>query len=187
MKLNDLRPDKGSTKNRRRVGRGISAGKGKTAGRGTKGQGARSGGGKPPYFEGGQLPLVRRLPFKRGFTNIFRINYQEVNVRDLQEKSTLTGEASQRFEDGTVVTPEVLEAEGLIRDALKPVKILGDGELSTNLTVHAHGFTKSAQEKIEDAGGSVEKLELLLTGAAATVKKPKKEVLERLRAERENK
>ncbi len=186
MKLSDLRPDKGAKKNRRRVGRGISAGQGKTAGRGTKGQGARSGGIKPPYFEGGQLPLVRRLPFKRGFTNPFRIVYQEVNVRDLQEKSNLAGETARRFDNGTVVTPEVMEQEGLIRDALKPVKILGDGELSTKLTVHAHGFTRSAQEKIENAGGSVEKLELLLTGAAATVKKPKKEVLERLRAEREN-
>ena len=80
MKLHDLRPDPGATRKRRRVGRGIAAGQGKTAGRGTKGQGARAGGGKGPYFEGGQLPLVRRLPFKRGFTNIFRIEYQEVNV-----------------------------------------------------------------------------------------------------------
>ena len=103
MKLHDLRPDKGSKKRRTRVGRGISAGKGKTAGRGTKGQGARRGGGKGPYFEGGQLPLVRRLPFKRGFTNIFRIEYQEVNIDALQE----------RFSDGDTVSPETLVEKGL--------------------------------------------------------------------------
>ena len=85
MKLHDLKPDEGSTRRRKRVGRGISAGKGKTAGRGTKGQGARSGGGKGPYFEGGQLPLVRRLPFRRGFTNIWRVNYKPINVGRLQE------------------------------------------------------------------------------------------------------
>lgn len=186
MKLKDLRPDEGSTRKRNRVGRGIAAGQGKTAGRGTKGQGARSGGGKGQYFEGGQLPLVRRLPFKRGFTNPFRIQYQEVNIRDLATKSALDGEETARFEDGTVVTPEVLEAEGLIRDADKPVVILGDGELNVKLTVHAHRFTKSAQEKIEAAGGAVEKLELLLVGAKATVKKPTKAEIEQLRAARDN-
>jgi large subunit ribosomal protein L15 len=174
MKLNDLRPDKGSTRKRHRVGRGIAAGQGKTAGRGTKGQGARSGGGKPPYFEGGQLPLVRRLPFKRGFTNLFRIEYQEVNVDQLED----------RFAAGDTVTPATLEASGLIRDKLQPVKILGRGEITQKLTVKAHRFTKSAQAKIEAAGGSVETLELLQTGSAATVKKPKKDVVEALYAEK---
>jgi large subunit ribosomal protein L15 len=137
MKLHDLRPAEGSKKKRTRVGRGISAGKGKTAGRGTKGQGARSGGGKGPYFEGGQLPLVRRLPFKRGFTNIFRIEYQEVNVDSLEE----------RFGKGDTVTPETLAEKGLIRDADKPVAVLGRGDLSKKLTIHAHRFTKSAAAK----------------------------------------
>ena len=98
MKLHELKPDPGSKKKRTRVGRGIAAGQGKTAGRGTKGQGARSGGGKGPYFEGGQLPMVRRLPFKRGFNNIFRVEYQEVNLAALSE-----------LKDGTVVTPAFLE------------------------------------------------------------------------------
>lgn len=173
MKLNNLRPDKGSVKKSSRVGRGISAGQGRTSGRGTKGQGARSGGGKGQYFEGGQLPLVRRLPFKRGFTNLFRIEYQEVNVDLLEEM----------FENGANVTPEALEAVGLIRDALKPIAVLGRGDLSKKLTVQAHRFTGSAQEKIEKAGGTVTKLELLLTGAAATIKKPKKDVVEALRAQ----
>jgi large subunit ribosomal protein L15 len=160
MKLHELQPDPGSKKKRTRVGRGISAGKGKTAGRGTKGQGARSGGKKPPYFEGGQLPLVRRLPFKRGFNNIFRIEYQEVNVGRLEEL----------FEAGAAVTPQTLADAGLVRDADKPVAILGDGDLSKKLTVSAHRFTKSAAEKIGNAGGSTEKLELLVKGAQATVK-----------------
>lgn len=171
MKISDLRPDPGSRKRKTRVGRGISAGKGKTAGRGTKGMGARSGGGKGPYFEGGQLPLVRRLPFKRGFTNLFRIEYQEVNVEALQEF----------FPNGGDVTPELLEEKHLIRDGNKPVVILGNGELSAKLNVQAHRFTKSAQEKIEKAGGSVKVLELLLTGAKATIKLPRKEVIEALR------
>jgi large subunit ribosomal protein L15 len=159
MKLHDLQPAPGSKKKRTRVGRGISAGKGKTAGRGTKGQGARSGGVKPPYFEGGQLPLVRRLPFKRGFNNIFRIKYQEVNVQDLQV-----------FDAGTTVTPALLAERGLIRDGAKPVVILGNGDLGKKLTVQAHRFTKSATEKIGTAGGSTEPLELKLKGALATVK-----------------
>ncbi len=174
MKLNDLRPDKGATKKRKRVGRGIAAGQGKTAGRGTKGQGARSGGGKGPFFEGGQLPLVRRLPFKRGFTNIFRIDYQEVNVDQLEG----------RFAKKTAVTPESLAAMGLIRDAAAPVKILGRGEIKTPLTVQAHGFTGSARAKIEAAGGSVEQLALEFTGARATVKKLRREQIENLRTNR---
>ena len=176
MKLEDLKPTPGSRKKKTRVGRGISAGKGKTAGRGTKGQGARSGGGKGPYFEGGQLPLVRRLPFKRGFTNIFRINYQEVNVDFLDQRFS-------EMEDGAAITPAVMADAGLIRDAHKPVKILGRGEISKKLTVHAHGFTKSAEAKIKEAGGSTETLKLKVTGARATVKLMRKEDLEKLEAE----
>ena len=175
MKLNDLKPAKGSVRKKKRMGIGIAAGQGKTAGRGTKGQGARRGGGKGPYFEGGQLPLVRRLPFKRGFTNLFRIEYQEVNVDMLEE----------RFAAGDSVTPATLAEKGLVRDEHKPVKILGRGELSKKLDVSAHNYTKSAQEKIEKAGGSIATIQLLLTGAAATVKKPQKSVIEALRAERD--
>jgi len=170
MKLHDLQPAKGSKKKRTRVGRGISAGKGKTAGRGTKGQGSRSGGVKPPYFEGGQLPLVRRLPFKRGFNNIFRINYQEVNVGRLEEL----------FDAGTDVTPEALAEVGLIRDAAKPIAVLGDGDLTKTLTVTAHRFSKSAVEKIATAGGSTTKLELKVKGALATVKLLPKDQLAKL-------
>jgi large subunit ribosomal protein L15 len=149
MKLNDLRPDPGSRKKRKRVGRGISAGQGKTAGRGTKGQGARSGGGKGPYFEGGQLPLARRLPFKRGFTNIRRVEYRPVNLRDLSE-----------LDAGTVLDPEIMAAVGLLKKASDPVVILGDGDVSVPLTIKAHRFSKSAQEKIEAAGGTIEVLPL---------------------------
>lgn len=161
MKLHDLKPDPGSRKKRTRVGRGISAGKGKTAGRGTKGQNARPGGTKAPYFEGGQLPLVRRLPFKRGFTNLFRIEYQEVNVASLAEA----------FKSGATVTPDTLAQAGLIKEADQPVVILGDGELSAKLQVSAHRFTKSAREKIEAAGGSVDHIALAVRGARATIKK----------------
>jgi large subunit ribosomal protein L15 len=175
MKLHDLRPDKGATKKRKRVGRGISAGQGKTAGRGTKGQGARRGGGKGPYFEGGQLPLVRRLPFKRGFNNIFRIEYQEVNVDDL----------GRIFSGGDTVTPDSLAEKGLIKKAGEPVVILGRGELNIKLAVQAHRFSKSAQEQIEKAGGSIEKLDLLLKGPLATVKKLRKEQIAQIRAQRE--
>ncbi len=174
MKLHDLRPDKGAKKERKRVGRGISAGQGKTSGRGTKGQGARSGGGKGAYFEGGQLPLVRRLPFKRGFTNIFRVEYQEVNLDDV----------ARVFQKGDEVTPESLAAKGLVRKADQPVVILGRGELDAALTFKAHRFSGSAREKIEQAGGSIEELEVFLTGALATVKKLRKEQLEELRARR---
>jgi large subunit ribosomal protein L15 len=160
MKLHDLQPDKGSKTKKTRVGRGISAGKGKTAGRGTKGAGARgSSARKGAYFEGGQLPLVRRLPFKRGFNNIFRTQYQEVNVSQLQDIAA-----------GTTVTPALLAEKGLIRDGEKPVVVLGSGELSTKLTVQAHRFSKSAAQKIADAGGSTETLTLKVTGARITVK-----------------
>jgi large subunit ribosomal protein L15 len=174
MKLHDLRPDEGAKKNRKRVGRGISAGQGKTSGRGTKGQGARSGGGKGAYFEGGQLPLVRRLPFKRGFTNIFRVEYQEVNLDDL----------TRVFGKGDEATPESMAAKGLIRKGDQPVVILGRGEIEVALTVKAHRFSGSAREKIEKAGGSVQELEVFLTGPFATVKKLRKEQLEELRARR---
>lgn len=175
MRLHDLKPDPGSKRRRKRVGRGIATGKGKTAGRGMKGQGARSGGGKGPYFEGGQLPLVRRLPFKRGFTNIFAIHYQEVNVDMLDA----------RFEDGAVVNGASLQAVGLVRKADAPIKVLGRGELSKKLDVHANKFTKSAADKIAGAGGSVNRLPLLVTGARATVKKMRKADLQRLRAKSE--
>jgi large subunit ribosomal protein L15 len=173
MKLHDLRPNPGKNKKRKRVGRGISAGQGKTAGRGTKGQGARSGGGKGAYFEGGQLPLVRRLPFKRGFTNIFRIEYQEVNVELLNANMAA----------GTEVTPEVMFDHGLIRDPEKPVVVLGRGDLGKKLTVKAHRFTTSAAEKITGAGGSTEVLPLLVTGARATVKKMRRADLAKLRSQ----
>ena len=170
MKLHDLKPDPGSKRRRKRVGRGIAAGQGKTAGRGHKGQGARSGGGKGPYFEGGQLPLVRRLPFKRGFTNIFAIHYQEVNVDMLQD----------RFEDGAVVNGASLLAVGLVRKADEPIKVLGRGDLSKKLEVHANKFSKSAIQKIEQAGGSVQAHALKVTGARATVKRLRKADMERL-------
>ena len=170
MNLNDLKPDPGSTRKRKRVGRGIATGKGKTAGRGHKGQGARSGGGKGPYFEGGQLPLVRRLPFKRGFTNIFAIHFQEVNVDSLED----------RFEAGAVVDGAALVEAGLARDADKPIKVLGRGELGKSLEVHATKFSKSAAQKIEAAGGSVVIHPLKLKGARATVKKLRKVDMERL-------
>ena len=177
MKLHDLRPADGSTKKRKRIGRGISAGQGKTSGRGTKGQHARSGGVKGPYFEGGQLPLVRRLPFKRGFTNIFRVEYQELNVEDL----------GLVFAAGDIVTPETLAERNLIKKADEPVVILGRGDLTVKLTVKAHRFSQSAQDKIEGAGGSIELLPLLLTGSRATVKKLRKEQIAKLHSQGETK
>ncbi|MDX1664268.1 MAG: 50S ribosomal protein L15 [Candidatus Promineifilaceae bacterium] len=149
MKLNDLRPDRGSRKERKRVGRGTGSGRGKTAGRGTKGQNARSGGGVAPYFEGGQLPLARRLPYKRGFHNRNKIIYQPVNVRDLAA-----------FEEGTEVDPVVLTIVGVLKAPTEPIVVLGDGEIEVALTVRAHRFSKSAREKIERAGGKVEILPL---------------------------
>ena len=145
MKLHDLRPAPGAKKKRMRKGRGIAAGKGKTAGRGTKGQNARSGGGKGPYFEGGQLPLVRRLPYKRGFRNRSRIYYIPVNLESI---AGFEGE----------VTPETLTRAGLIKKATLPVVILGEGELDRGLTVKAHRFSASAKAKIEAAGGTVQVL-----------------------------
>ena len=147
MKLNNLRPNEGGgSKPRKRLGRGPGSGTGKTSGKGHKGQNARSGGGVRPGFEGGQMPLFRRLP-KRGFTNIFAKEIAIVNIEDLN-----------RFEDNTVVTPELLFSEGLVKKgkAKDGVKILGDGELTKSLTVKAHKFSKSAAEKIESAGGKIE-------------------------------
>ena len=151
MKLHDLRPDEGAKKKRKRVGRGIAAGQGKTAGRGTKGQGARSGGGKGVYFEGGQLPLARRLPYKRGFTNTRKIYYKTVNVGDL---------AGHDLEANSEVTPATLVSLGYLKKESDPVVILGDGELAVALNVKAHRFSGSAKEKIEGAGGSAEVIPL---------------------------
>jgi large subunit ribosomal protein L15 len=145
MKLHDLRPAAGSKKDRKRVGRGIAAGQGKTAGRGTKGQGARSGGVKGPYFEGGQLPLVRRLPFKRGFVNIWRVEYAEVNLDRLND-----------FDAGAEVSPESLVAAGVIKSAEAPVVILGRGQVDRPLTVKVHRCSATARAGIEAAGGTVE-------------------------------
>ena len=150
MKLHDLRPNPGAKKKRKRVGRGISAGQGKTAGRGTKGQNARSGGGKGVHFEGGQLPLARRLPYKRGFTNIRKVYYKAVNLKQLAEFDF----------DGLDVTPEVMAAVGLVKKETDPVVVLGDGELNVALNVKAQRFSASAKEKIEAAGGTVEVLPL---------------------------
>ena len=144
MRLHDLRPNPGTTKNRKRLGRGTASGQGKTGGRGQDGQKSRSGGGVRPGFEGGQMPLYRRLP-KRGFTNIFATRYAEVNV-----------EVLNKFEDGAEVTPELLRQNGIIKKELDGVKVLGNGELTKKLTVKANKFSKSATEKIEAAGGKVE-------------------------------
>lgn len=149
MKLNELWPAAGAHKKPTRAGRGISAGRGKTAGRGQKGQNARSGGTKRPYFEGGQLPLVRRLPGLGGFKNLWRVEYEPVNVGLLNS-----------FEPGAEVTPELMLMMGLIRSFAKPVKVLGDGVLDRALTVKAHKFSATAREKIIAAGGSVEELAL---------------------------
>ena len=145
MKLHELSSLDGSVKNRKRVGRGPGSGTGKTSGKGEKGQNARSGGGVRPGFEGGQLPLFRRLS-KRGFNNYeLRTVYSTVNVSDLN-----------RFEDGTVVDTTLLKEVGLIKKELDGVKVLGNGELTKKLTVKANAFTKSAQEKIETIGGKTE-------------------------------
>ncbi len=147
MKLHDLKPKIGAKKRGKRVGRGISAGQGKTAGRGMKGYGARAGSGGKLYHMGGNLPLFRRLPFKRGFTNINRVAWYEVNLERLQA-----------FKAGEEVTPIRLVEEGILRDLKKPVVILGRGEISAALKVSAHRVTRGAQDKIEGAGGSVELL-----------------------------
>jgi large subunit ribosomal protein L15 len=144
MRLEELKPAAGATKKTKRVGRGPGSGSGKTAGKGHKGQKARSGGVKGAGFEGGQMPLQRRIP-KRGFTNIFRKEYAVVNLKDLD---TMAG-----IDD---VTPEVLKQKGLINDMKAGLKVLGMGELKAKLTVRAHKFSKSAVEKIQAAGGKAE-------------------------------
>jgi large subunit ribosomal protein L15 len=144
MKLDDLKPAAGSNKKRKRVGRGDGSGHGKTSGRGHKGQGARSGGNTKPGFEGGQMPLQRRLP-KRGFHNPFRI---EMSVVNLGQIDSLPADAE--------VTPEVLLRHGYVSGKSRRIKILGDGSLTKPLTVKAHGFSAKAKEKIEAAGGKAE-------------------------------
>ena len=144
MKLHELTPAPGARTAEKRLGRGTGTGLGKTSGKGHKGQWARSGGGVRPGFEGGQMPLYMRLP-KRGFTNHFATVYSEVNLEQLNG-----------FEDGTVVTPELLLEAGIIKKTLDGVKVLGNGELTRKLTVKAAKFSKSAEEKINAAGGSFE-------------------------------
>ena len=150
MELHDLKPQVGSKKKRKRVGRGIAAGQGKTAGRGTKGQGARTGGGTRLYHQGGNLPIFRRLPFKRGkgFTPINRIEYSEVNIDQLS-----------KFEAGTLINPEVLAEARLIRNTRDPVVILARGDIDMALKFQVHRVSKTAREKIENAGGSIEIIE----------------------------
>jgi large subunit ribosomal protein L15 len=148
LTLDDLRPNKGANTRKRRVGRGHGSGLGKTAGRGTKGQNSRSGGGVRPGFEGGQLPIQQRMPYKRGFTNIWKTQWETVNLGRLAELEV----------DGPI-TPDVLADMGVIRGTEYPVKILANGELTAAVTVHAHAFSKSAQAAIEAAGGSVTTLE----------------------------
>lgn len=144
MKLHELKAAEGSTKKPKRKGRGTATGQGKTAGRGMNGQNSRSGGGVRLGFEGGQMPIYRRLP-KRGFTNIFKKQWTILNVDDLN-----------RFEDGTVVTPELLTEIGLVKQVIDGIKILGEGELERKVTVKAQKFSKTAIEKIEAAGGKAE-------------------------------
>lgn len=146
MNLNELKYTEGSRTSKRRICRGLGSGLGKNGGSGNKGQKSRSGGGVRPGFEGGQNPIYRRLP-KRGFTNFTKVEYDVVNVRDLN-----------KFENETVVTPTLLVEKGLIPSSYSNVKILGDGELNVKLTVKANKFSKSAEEAIKNAGGTVEVL-----------------------------
>jgi large subunit ribosomal protein L15 len=147
MKLHDLKPRSGTHRKRKRVGRGISAGQGKTAGRGTKGEGARAGSGGKLYRQGGNLPFFRRLPFKRGFTNIARQTWNEVNLARLAS-----------FPAQSQITPETLAQAGLLRTLGHPVVVLGQGEVGVPLTVKVHRISRTARTKIEAAGGSVELL-----------------------------
>ena len=143
ISLSNLRPPHGAIKRKKRLGRGDSSGHGSTSGRGQKGQKARAGGNVLPYFEGGQMPLYRRLP-KRGFKNIFKIEYSIINIRDL----------AKRFKASDIVDLDILKKMGLIKKG--PVKLLGDGEINFPLTVKVNKFSKKAKEKIEAAGGRVE-------------------------------
>ena len=147
MKLHDLQPNPGSCKPARRVGRGHGSGRGKTAGRGTKGQKSRAGGNLPAWFEGGQTPLHVRTPKLHGFKNRFRVAYAPLNL------AKLAG-----VEKGTLVTPDVLEHDGLIRDTKLPVKVLGVGDAPAGITIHAHAFSKSALDKLAAAGSTVQRL-----------------------------
>ncbi|MDD4565668.1 MAG: 50S ribosomal protein L15 [Eubacteriales bacterium] len=144
MKLHELRAAEGSTKKAKRKGRGTATGQGKTAGRGMNGQNSRSGGGPRIGFEGGQMPLYRRIP-KRGFTNIWKKEYTILNVDDLNV-----------FEAGTTITPELLKEKGMTKQVIDGIKILGEGNLEKSVTVQAHKFSKTAIEKIESAGGKAE-------------------------------
>ena len=143
MKLDSLKPSEGSKKNRKRIGRGHGTGLGKTSGRGHKGAGQRSGNKKRAWFEGGQMPLARRLP-RRGFTNIFKEKFQIVNISDLD-----------KIEKNSDIDPVVLKENGFIRSSLKPVKVLGEGDIHKKMNVTATSFSESAKNKIEKAGGKV--------------------------------
>ncbi len=144
MQLHELKPNAGSAKSRKRVGRGNSSGHGTTAGRGTKGQSSRSGSKVRSYFEGGQMPLSRRVP-KRGFRNVFQKKYNIINIAQLN-----------KFNDGEVVTPERLIQDGMVKKVMNGIKILGEGDLNKKITIRAHKFSKKAITKIESAGGKVE-------------------------------
>lgn len=144
MKLHELKASEGATKKPKRKGRGTATGQGKTAGRGMNGQNSRSGGGVRPGFEGGQMPLTRIIP-KRGFTNIFKKQWAILNIDNLNQ-----------FENGTVVTPELLVETGIVGKVIDGIKVLGDGNLEKNVTVQAHKFSKTAAQKIESAGGKAE-------------------------------
>ena len=143
MRLDSLFPTKGSVKKKKRIGRGRGSGLGKTSGRGHKGSGQRSGNKKRPWFEGGQMPLARRLP-RRGFKNIFKENFQIVNISDIV-----------KIKNVTKIDPVVLNENGLIRSSLKPVKILGEGEIDKKINITASSFSEAAKNKIENAGGTV--------------------------------
>ena len=148
MKQHELAPSTGARHKRKRIGRGLGSGHGRTAGKGSKGQLARAGRHIRPGFEGGQNPLIKRLPEKRGFTNIFRVEYDTINITVLN-----------RFEADSEVTPQQFVDEGLVKSLKKPIKILGNGELLKPLTVSAHKFTQTARSKIEAAGGMVEEID----------------------------
>jgi len=145
MNLSDLAPASGATKKRKRLGRGIGSGHGKTSGRGHKGRGSRSGGTTPPGYEGGQMPLQRRLP-KHGFHNPFRQEFSIINL----------GQLEARFDAGSVVDPQALRAHGLVHNLKQPIKILADGQLTKPLSVKAHKFSAAAKQRLEAAGGSAE-------------------------------
>lgn len=146
MKIGELSPKKGSKKRPKRIGRGPGSGHGKTSGKGHKGQLARSGGGKGPEFEGGQMPFVRRVP-KRGFVNIFKKDYSIINVRDLEG-----------FDSKEVITPELLKERGVLKKSAELLKVLGEGDTNVPLTIKAHKFSKAALQKIQAAGGKAEVL-----------------------------